>query len=165
MSAVWQLCKIVEITEELFKTQSLCFDMSYHFLLCTMPGLRNRSEFEDCLWHTHCLSYTIQDLHHSPIVQNLRNRRKIRQSPKPSMRGAWAEEQEWIWSLSMVYRLQKLCNSRCRLLPIVQNFGNPRKPCHAQSLYFDLSYHFLLCMMPALMNRSEFQVCLWHTPC
>ena len=54
MSAIHQLGKLLQIRENLVKAQSLCFDFSYHFLLCMMPGLRNRSEFEVCLWHTHC---------------------------------------------------------------------------------------------------------------
>ena len=37
--------------------------------------LRNKNEFEICLWHSHCKYYAIQDGPHSLILQ--------RQSPKP----------------------------------------------------------------------------------
>ena len=156
----WQ-SKILE--EKLAKARSLFFDFSPHLLVCMLPGLKNACEFEVC--------YAIRI---AKITQF-----KIAAIPQQSkifkiwdkLIKAWsfasvcvtrAEKRKWVWGMSVVLTMWKLRNSRWP--PFCDNkiFEIWEKLIEDQCLFFDLSPHLLLYMLPGLRNMSEFErVCLW----
>ena len=129
------------------KASALIWDINCFMIL----GLRDRCEFEVCLWHSHCANYAFQHGCCSPIILNFGNPRKTYQRSKPllwfersfaSLHDSTAEKQEWVWGMSTAFTLWKLHDSQCRHLPIVQNSGSPRKTCQSlkPTLWFELSF-------------------------